>query len=111
MYKPLDSMARGNSHGSAAESQFCVGISHGNSARVGSPASPPARLPSGQCGRLQVRAESQQTAIAILHHELTRVPWHVGKAPSEHSPYTKGNLGRRSKPNGRLTVGLKEWGY
>src|SRR3984893_4092310 len=33
--------------------------------------------------RLQVRAESQQTAIAILHHELPRVPWHVAKSPSE----------------------------
>jgi len=33
--------------------------------------------------RLQVRAESQQTAIAILHHELPLVPWHVAKAPSE----------------------------
>ena len=29
------------------------------------------------------RAESQQTAIAILHHELARVPWHVGRSPSE----------------------------
>ena len=28
---------------------------------------------------------------------------------SNHSPYTKGNLGRRPKSNGRLTVGLKEW--
>jgi hypothetical protein len=27
--------------------------------------------------RLQVRAESQQTAIAILHYELPTVPWHV----------------------------------
>jgi hypothetical protein len=33
--------------------------------------------------RLQVRAESQQTAIAILHHELPRVPGHVAKPPSE----------------------------
>src|SRR5437899_7238586 len=33
--------------------------------------------------RLEVRAEGQQTAIAILHHELARVPWHVGKSPSE----------------------------
>jgi hypothetical protein len=33
--------------------------------------------------RLQVRAESQQTAIAILHHELALVPWHVAKSPSE----------------------------
>src|SRR6266851_3632981 len=33
--------------------------------------------------RLQVRAESQQTAIAILHHELARLPWHVAKSPSE----------------------------
>jgi hypothetical protein len=33
--------------------------------------------------RLQVRTESQQTAIAILHHELARVPWHVGRSPSE----------------------------
>src|SRR6266849_1150035 len=33
--------------------------------------------------RLQVRAESQQTAIAILHHELPLVPWHVAKSPSE----------------------------
>ena len=32
---------------------------------------------------LQIRAESQQTAIAILHDELARVPWHVGKSPSE----------------------------
>jgi hypothetical protein len=34
-------------------------------------------------GRLQVRAESQQTAIAILHHELPLVPGHVAKSPSE----------------------------
>src|SRR6202040_321977 len=33
--------------------------------------------------RLQVRAESQQTAIAILHHELPTVPWHVARSPSE----------------------------
>ena len=33
--------------------------------------------------RLQVRAESQQTAIAVLHHELARVPRHVGNSPSE----------------------------
>jgi len=33
--------------------------------------------------RLQVRAESQQTAVAVLHHELARVPWHVGNAPKE----------------------------
>ncbi len=33
--------------------------------------------------RLQVRAESQETAIAILHHELAAVPWHVAKPPSE----------------------------
>ncbi len=33
--------------------------------------------------RLQVRAESQQTAIAILHHELPLVPGHVAKSPSE----------------------------
>jgi hypothetical protein len=33
--------------------------------------------------RLQVRAESQQTAIAILHHELALVPGHVAKSPSE----------------------------
>ncbi len=33
--------------------------------------------------RLQVCAESQQTAIAILHHELPLVPWHVAKSPSE----------------------------
>ena len=32
---------------------------------------------------LQVRAESQQTAIAILDHELPLVPWHVAKSPSE----------------------------
>src|SRR5260370_658073 len=32
---------------------------------------------------LQVRAESQQTAIAILHHELALVPGHVAKSPSE----------------------------
>ena len=34
-------------------------------------------------GRLQVRAESQQTAIAILHHELAPAPWHVAKSSSE----------------------------
>src|SRR5690348_6854791 len=33
--------------------------------------------------RLQVRAESQQTAIAILHHELPALPWHVAKSPTE----------------------------
>jgi hypothetical protein len=33
--------------------------------------------------RLQVRAEGKQPAIAILHHKLTRVPWHVGKSPRE----------------------------
>jgi len=33
--------------------------------------------------RLQVRAEGQQTGVAILHHELPRVPWHVAKSPSE----------------------------
>ena len=33
--------------------------------------------------RLQVRAVSQQTALAIFHHELARVPWHVGNFPSE----------------------------
>ncbi len=33
--------------------------------------------------RLQVRAESQQTAVAILHHELAAVPWHVAKSPGE----------------------------
>jgi hypothetical protein len=32
---------------------------------------------------LQVRAEGQQTAIAILHHELAAVPWHVAKSASE----------------------------
>src|SRR5260370_41001870 len=32
---------------------------------------------------LQVRAESQQTAIAILHHELPLVAGHVAKSPSE----------------------------
>jgi hypothetical protein len=39
--------------------------------------------------RLQVRAESQQTAIAILHHELPLVPWHIAKSPSEfYGPWT-----------------------
>jgi hypothetical protein len=33
--------------------------------------------------RLPVRAESQQTAVAILHHELPLVPWRVAKSPSE----------------------------
>ena len=33
--------------------------------------------------RLQIRAEGYQTAVAILHYKLTRVPWHVGKSPSE----------------------------
>jgi hypothetical protein len=33
--------------------------------------------------RLQVRAEGNQSAIAILHYKLTRVPWHVGKSARE----------------------------
>src|SRR6266478_2538067 len=33
--------------------------------------------------RLKVRAESQQTAIAILHHELPLVPGHVAESASE----------------------------
>jgi len=33
--------------------------------------------------RLQVRAESQQAAVAIFHHELAAVPWRVVKSPSE----------------------------
>ena len=33
--------------------------------------------------RLQVRAEGEQTAVAILHHKLARVPWHVGESSSE----------------------------
>src|SRR5260370_12637945 len=37
----------------------------------------------GDGRRLQVRAESQQTAIAILHHELAAVPWHVAKSARE----------------------------
>jgi len=32
---------------------------------------------------LQVRAEGQQAAIAILDHEFTQVPWHVGKSAGE----------------------------
>src|SRR5260370_1690472 len=32
---------------------------------------------------LEVRAESHQTAIAILHHELALVLGHVAKSPSE----------------------------
>src|SRR5215467_7715497 len=34
-------------------------------------------------GGLQVRAEGQQTAIAILHHKLTRAPRHVAKSSRE----------------------------
>ena len=37
--------------------------------------------------RLQVRAECQQTAIAILQHELARAPWHVGRASSEFDAF------------------------
>ena len=33
--------------------------------------------------RLQVRAECKQSAIAILHYKLTRLPWHVGRSPRE----------------------------
>jgi hypothetical protein len=33
--------------------------------------------------QLHVRAEGQQTAVAILHYKLSRVPWHVGKSPRE----------------------------
>jgi hypothetical protein len=32
---------------------------------------------------LYVRPEGQQTAVAILHYKLARMPWHVGKSPSE----------------------------
>src|SRR5260370_17672873 len=53
-----------------------------------------ARLPRasatgfGMTGRrLQVRAEGQQTAIAILHHELPLVPGHVPNASSEFPPF------------------------
>src|SRR5437660_2342286 len=42
------------------------------------------RAPTKDDGkRLQVRAESQQTAIAILHHELPAMPGHVAKSSSE----------------------------
>jgi len=37
----------------------------------------------GNGRRLQVRAEGQQTAVAILHHELAAVPGHVAKSSSE----------------------------
>ena len=37
----------------------------------------------GDGRRLQVRAESQQTAVAILHHELAAVPGHVAKFTGE----------------------------
>src|SRR5882762_6661904 len=33
--------------------------------------------------RLEVRAERQETAIAVLHHELAAVPGHVAKSASE----------------------------
>ena len=33
--------------------------------------------------RLNASAEGQQTAIAILDHELAAMPWHVAKSPSE----------------------------
>jgi hypothetical protein len=33
--------------------------------------------------KLQARAEGQQTPVAILHHKLSRVPWHIGKSPRE----------------------------
>jgi len=32
-------------------------------------------------------AERQQTAVAILHYELSRVPWHVGKYSSEFDAF------------------------
>ena len=35
----------------------------------------------------------------------------VGQQRRDHSPYTKGNLGRRPEANHRLAVNLKEWGY
>src|SRR5260370_30048770 len=43
----------------------------------------PDRVGMNSAQPLQVRAESQQTAIAILHHELPLVPWHVAKSASE----------------------------
>jgi hypothetical protein len=33
--------------------------------------------------RLQIRAEGEQTTVAILHYKLARVPGHVGESPSE----------------------------
>ncbi len=39
-----------------------------------------ARPRAGQAPPLQFRAESQQTAIAILHHELPRGPAYTGPA-------------------------------
>jgi hypothetical protein len=33
--------------------------------------------------RLQIRAEGEQTTVAILHYKLARVPRHVGESPSE----------------------------
>jgi hypothetical protein len=40
-------------------------------------------LDEGNRDGLQVRAEGEQTAVAILHDKLTRMPRHVGKSPSK----------------------------
>ena len=44
-----------------------------------------------------------QLPVEFVEHE-------VAEQRRNHSPYTKGNLGRRPESNRRLTVGLKEWG-
>jgi hypothetical protein len=40
-------------------------------------------LSMGKRVRLQVRAEGEQTTVAILHYKLARVPRHVGESASE----------------------------
>ena len=40
-------------------------------------------LRRGNRGRLQVRAEGEQTAVAILHYKLAGVPWRIGKSARE----------------------------
>jgi hypothetical protein len=33
--------------------------------------------------RLQMPAECEQAAVTVLHHKLTRAPWHIGKTAHE----------------------------
>ena len=46
-----------------------------------------------------------------LQHPVHLSEVEITEQRRNHSPYTKGNLGRRPKANRRLAASLKEWGY